>query len=59
MNKVNYEEIRKKIHSCDMLLIGIGQEFEEGQAKKGGTAGDDGAAGFLFKRIELFCLVKQ
>lgn len=34
MNKVNYEEIREKIHSCDMLLIGIGQEFEEGQAKK-------------------------
>ena len=28
------EEIREKIHSCDMLLIGIGQEFEEGQAKK-------------------------
>lgn len=34
MEKINFEEIRKKIHSCDMLLIGIGQEFQEGKAER-------------------------
>lgn len=34
MDKINFEEIRKKIHSCDMLLIGIGQEFQEGKAER-------------------------
>lgn len=34
MNTISYEEIRKKIRSCDMLLIGIGQEFQEGKRNR-------------------------
>lgn len=39
MEQINFEEIRKEIRSCDMLLIGIGQEFSEGSGEEKAEAG--------------------
>ncbi len=35
MEQINWEELKKKIHSCDMLLVGIGQEMSEEKLEKG------------------------